>query len=128
MQRRRNDHLRLSLRHDNFSDDRRTGRDSRFDHDQSQKGPHRIGTKIHPVCNFLAFHPLQQILQHFLFALREVELLADLRQKNQCRGSSFKQNRNAGPIRTSRVRIYLKGSAKVTSPAGLKLRNEKRII
>jgi len=69
-----------SLGHHNFPHNCRTRRDSRLDHDQSQKGPHCIGADIHPICNFLVPYALQQVHQHFLLALREVELLTDLRQ------------------------------------------------
>lgn len=72
----------LSLDRQNFSHNRRTRRDSRLDHDQSQKGLHCIGAEVHLICDVLVSYALQQVLQHFLFALCEVELLTDLRQRN----------------------------------------------
>jgi hypothetical protein len=69
----------LSLRHDNLSEDRRTRRDSGFDHNHSHKGLHRVRANVHPIRNLLAAHALQQIRQRFSLALREIKLLGDFR-------------------------------------------------
>jgi len=73
----------LRLCHENFPHNCRARGHSRLDHDQSQKGLHRVGTDIHPIRNRLAIQALQQIVQHFSFTLREVELLGDLRQRDE---------------------------------------------
>ncbi len=44
----------LQLSHDNFSDHCGAGRNSDFDHSETQEGFHRVGTDVHPARNFLA--------------------------------------------------------------------------
>ncbi len=44
----------LQLSHDNFSDHCGAGRNSGFDHSETQEGFHRVGTDVHPARNFLA--------------------------------------------------------------------------
>ena len=83
------DQFSTSLGRENFSHNRRARRDSRLDHDQPQKSPHCVGADTHPIGNFFVPYALQHVHQHFFFALGEVELLADLRQRNWFRGRSF---------------------------------------
>ena len=107
----------LGLGHDNFTHNCRAGGYSHLDHNQSQKCLHRVGAELHPIRNGLAAHALQQVFQHFPFALREVELLDDLAQWDQPGWPSLKQNGYAGPTRIFRLRIHSEGAAKKAPPA-----------
>ncbi len=44
----------LQLSHDNFSDHCGAGRNSGFDHGETQEGFHGVGTDVHPTRNFFA--------------------------------------------------------------------------
>ena len=100
--------------HENFPHHCRARRGTGLDHDQSQKGFHGAGAEVHPIRDYLTAHALQQILQHFLFSLRELELLADLRQRDPSRGSSFQQHRYAWLKRLFGAGINEEGPAKIT--------------
>jgi len=69
---------------------------------------------------------LQQILQYFSLALREVELLGDLGQRDQSGGTSFKQDGYAGVSRIFCLRIHDERTAKITPPAGSELGHKGR--
>jgi hypothetical protein len=52
----------LRLGHNNFPHNCRAGRNSRLDHNQSQKCLHCVGADVHPIRNLLAAQAFQQVL------------------------------------------------------------------
>ena len=69
------------------------GRDARLDHDHSHISLYCVRADAHAIRDRLAAEALQQIVQRFSLALREVKLLGDSRQWDYLGRTSFKQDR-----------------------------------